>query len=160
MSEPRIPPLAAALGQVPSGLFILTYGPGALGAGMLASFVQQAGFAPPVVTVAVQQDRDAVAMIREKGAFCLNVLAEGEKRLMGRFARGFEPLEHPFGGIEIGVARNGAPYIADAHAHLVCKVVGEAQWSDHVVFAGEVLDGGLRGGGEPMVHVRKTGLSY
>ena len=38
-------PLAAALGKVPSGLFILTVGRGQAETGMLASWVQQCSFA-------------------------------------------------------------------------------------------------------------------
>ena len=45
---------------------------------------------------------------------------------------------------------------------LECKLEGEVMWCEHVLFGGEVVAGGTRDGnpGEPMIHVRKSGLSY
>ena len=43
----EIPPVAQAVGHIPSGLFILTVGRGEAATGLLTSFVQQVGFDPP-----------------------------------------------------------------------------------------------------------------
>ena len=47
----------AALGRVPSGLFILTARVGDRETGMLASWVQQCSFDPPQVSAAFARDR-------------------------------------------------------------------------------------------------------
>ena len=50
--------IASVLGRLPSGLFILTARRGADETGMLASWIMQAGFDPPMITVAaLHKDR-------------------------------------------------------------------------------------------------------
>ena len=71
--------LAAALGRIPSGLFVLTARHGKHETGMLASWVQQAGFKPPMLTTAVQRDRFICDWIRASGRFTLNQIATGSK---------------------------------------------------------------------------------
>jgi flavin reductase (DIM6/NTAB) family NADH-FMN oxidoreductase RutF len=156
----RIDGWARALGAVPSGLFIATAGTGAGATGFLASFVQQVGFEPPCLAIAVHAGRPVVELIREGGAFCISVLDEDSRALMAHFARGFEPHESAFDGVETAQAASGVPYLSRALAWLDCRVVGEVHWSDHIVFCGEVVGGSRREGGIPLVHVRKTGTSY
>ena len=156
----EIPPLARAMGRIPSGLFILTAGRGTGATGLLTSFVQQAGFEPPVVTVAINKKRGIADLIRQDKAFCLSILRSGAKKLVTHFARGFEPDEPAFEGLRIKLCGRGIPYLADAHGHLSCEVVGESGWSDHVVFCGKVIAGACHDDATPWVHVRTNGLSY
>ncbi len=151
---------AKALGSVASGLFVVTAGTGDKATGLLASFVQQGGFEPPVVMVAVKKGRSVEDLIRGHGSFCVSVLHDGSKALLGHFARGFEPGEPAFGGVAHAWDETGVPYLTEALANLSCKLVGESTWSDHVVFCGEVTAGSHLGEGEPMIHVRKNGLGY
>ena len=53
----ELPPHAQALGRIPSGLFILSAGTGDQATATLVSFVQQVGFEPPVVVVALRKGR-------------------------------------------------------------------------------------------------------
>lgn len=156
----RIPPFARALGAVPSGLFIVTAGTGAAASGALVSFVQQVGFEPPCVAVAIKKGRPLEALVRDGGRFCLSILDDASMVLLGHFARGFEPGAPAFDGVATAVDDAAVPYLTDALAWLSCEVVGAADWSDHVLFCGRVLAGDRRADGAPMVHVRKTGLSY
>jgi flavin reductase (DIM6/NTAB) family NADH-FMN oxidoreductase RutF len=56
--NPETEAIAQSLGRVPSGLFILVAGDGAdRRTGLLASWLQQASFEPPQVTVAVNKSR-------------------------------------------------------------------------------------------------------
>lgn len=152
--------VARALGRIPSGLFIVTAGTGSQATGFLASFVQQVGFEPPVLTVSVKGDRHVAALIREHKAFCVSVLHDDSKGLLGHFARGFEPGAPAFEGVAIDTSAAGVPFPTDALANLHCKLVGEGAWTDHVLFAGEVVDGRCGGDAAPMVHTRKNGLNY
>lgn len=151
---------ARALGAVPSGLFVATAGTGPDATGFLASFVQQVGFEPPCITIAVRSGRRIVDLIRDSGSFCVSILDEQSRSLMAHFARGFEPGVSAFQGVETTLAPSGVPYVVAALAWLDCRVVGEASWTDHVLFCGEVVAGGRRANGAPLVHVRKTGTSY
>ncbi len=80
--------IGKALGKIPSGIHILTTGQGTAALAMLASWVQQAGFDPPAVTVAVAKGRPAGAAIHQNQAFVLSILAEGDKELLKKYARG------------------------------------------------------------------------
>ena len=152
--------VARALARVPSGLFILTAGAGDEAAGFLASWVQQAGFEPPALTVAIQIGRPILDLIRREARFCVSVLHEPTKAMIGHFAKGFAPGEPAFAGVDVRPAANGVPVLAGAHAHLACRLIGESRWSDHVILCGEVVGGAKHDDGMPLVHVRKTGTSY
>ena len=155
-----IPIVAQAMGSIPSGLFILTTGRGDEATGLLTSFVQQAGFDPLAVTVAIQRKRDVAGLIRKEKAFCLSILRRESKQILAHFARGFEGGEPAFGGLSIELCDLGIPYLSAAHGHLVCELIGESTWTDHVLFCAKVIGGACHGDGEPWIHLRKSGLSY
>lgn len=153
--------IARALARLPSGLFVLTAGRGAAATGMLASWVQQVGFEPPALIVALKQGRPIERLVRQEGAFCLAVIDERSKELLKHFARGFEPGEPAFEGVDVEIAANGVPFPRAAHAHLVCRVLGSVDdWSDHAVVCAEVTAGEGNLDVAPLVHVRRNGLSY
>ena len=153
--------VARALARIPSGLFILSVGTGRVQTAMLLSFVQQVGFAPPAVTFALKQGRDHVLeLLRRERMFCLAVVPEGNKALLGHFAAGFDPGVEPFAEVATAVATNGVRYPAAACAHLACELAGEADWSDHLLLCGRVLGGSATSDVKPWVHLRKNGLSY
>src|SRR5689334_16914674 len=108
-ARPEPSPLGLALGRVPSGLFILTARSGDRATGMLASWVQQAGFEPPMLTVAVRQDRYIGDWIADSGRFALNQIRAGQKGLLRHFARGFEPDAPAFDGLAIAREADGGP---------------------------------------------------
>ncbi len=154
--------LAAALGRIPSGLFILTVRDGDRTTGMLASWVQQAGFAPPMVTVALRKERYVADWARRSGRFVLNQVPAGNKHLLRHFGRGFEPGELAFEGLALVRPDEPAgPVLAESLAFMVVSVAGEVAGGDHVVMLGQIIDGDLiAGDGEPMIHIRRTGLHY
>ena len=159
--EARLAGIGRALSRVPSGLYVLTAGVGTDATGILASWVQQVGFEPPAVVVALKKGRPIEELVRSQETFCISVIDEGSKALMGHFARGFEPGVSAFDGIETRTTEQGTPYPAAAHAHLVCRRVGVAEdWTDHTVVCGEVIAGEGQLEATPLVHIRKSGFSY
>lgn len=148
------------LGRIVSGLYVLTTGEGDAATGMLVSFVQQAGFEPPAVTVALKKGRYVVDRVRDCGRFSVSVLHDASVVLLSHFAKGFEPDQPAFEGIATEVGANGIVHLAEAHAHVSCEVIGEADWSDHIVFCGRVLGSARIDESAPLTHVRKDGMSY
>lgn len=153
-------PLAKALGRIPSGLFLVTTLDGSRPVGFVGSFVQQVGFEPPVVCVAVGKARGPLAALRASRAFGISILDGASGAVMGRFFRKYEAPATPFDGLQLVTARTGCPLIGEALAWLDCRVVGEHELGDHVAVFGEVVEGSLVREGEPSVHLRKNGLSY
>ena len=102
-------PRDAVIGQIPSGVFILTVGTGEKATGMLASWVMQAGFEPPMVSVAVKLGRYVCDWMTDGQPFVLNLLGETNKSHMAHFGRGFEPNAPAFEGLDISHCARGVP---------------------------------------------------
>jgi len=153
--------LQSVLGRVPSGIFILTIKSGQQETGMLASWVMQAGFEPPMVSVAVKQGRYVGQWMDEKCPFVLNMLAEGPSPYLKHFGRGFEPGQPAFEGLEIERTEGGVPILSDTFGHLECTPVTSADSGDHRIYLARVTDGRLNAAdGKPYVHIRKSGANY
>jgi flavin reductase (DIM6/NTAB) family NADH-FMN oxidoreductase RutF len=150
------PAIAAALGRIPSGLFVVGWRDGDADRSMLASWVMQAGFAPPVVSIAVAPTRDLLAAIERGCPFVVSVLGQAQRALLARFGR---PTADAFDGLAIQRTASGAAALADAAAWLDCRPVARAAHGDHVVVLAEVTAAG-GGSHEPLMHVRKNGLRY
>jgi flavin reductase (DIM6/NTAB) family NADH-FMN oxidoreductase RutF len=160
MPDPHDDP-AAALGRIPSGIFILTTGRDGRSTGMLASWVQQAGFDPPMLTVAVRRDRYVAEWIAASGKFTLNQVAAGDKSLLKHFGRGFEPGDEAFTGIPLRDNSPEGPVLAGAMAFVKAEVAGFIDGGDHRVFLARVVEGRrVDAEAEPMIHLRKSGLHY
>ena len=70
--------LGAALGRVPSGIFILTVAQGGRETGMLASWIQQCSFKPPRVSLAVQPGRECAKLITPDAHLIVNILESSQ----------------------------------------------------------------------------------
>ncbi|CAN5903012.1 hypothetical protein BH23PLA1_BH23PLA1_11940 [soil metagenome] len=158
-------PLALALGRVPSGLYILTARHNGQATGMLASWVQQAGFDPPLLTLALHRERYLGDWIVASGRFALSQIAAGQKRLLRHFARGFPPGEPAFEGLEpLDEVAQGGPVLAEALAYLDAELVHTIETGgDHRLLLARVVAGALLDedrDAKPMLHVRHNGLHY
>jgi flavin reductase (DIM6/NTAB) family NADH-FMN oxidoreductase RutF len=153
--------LGEALGRLPSGIAILTTRRGEHDTAMVASWVQQAAFEPPMVTLSVKSGRYIVDWIRESGVLAVNILAEGQKRMLAHFGRGFGPGEPAFDGMKVERRITGAAILADSLAYLDCRYVSSIEAGDHTLILAEIVDGRLQTTGvQPMVHIRRSGLKY
>ena len=165
MSEPHHPTdpsgsaLAAALGRLPSGLYVVSTRLAGAPIGFVGSFVQQVGFAPPTIMVAIGSGRDHLTGVRESGRFAVSVLGEGDQALMRPFFKA-PATGSAFDSVQSHTTARGATVLADALAWLDCRVTGEHTTGDHVVVFGVVEEAARLKAGEPLVHVRKNGLGY
>jgi flavin reductase (DIM6/NTAB) family NADH-FMN oxidoreductase RutF len=151
----------AALGHIPSGIFILTVGTGARATGMLTSWVMQAGFEPPTISVAVKLGRYICDWLTEGQPFVLNLVGTGQKDLMKHFSQGFEPGTPAFEGLEITHCARGVPILKNALGHLECEPATHVDSGDHRVVLAKVVRGRFNTSElGPMVHVRKSGSHY
>jgi flavin reductase (DIM6/NTAB) family NADH-FMN oxidoreductase RutF len=157
-SDPDL--LAAAIGRIPSGLFIITVRQGVFETGMLASWVQQCSFDPPLLTAAVRNGRDVLTWLEEGSAFTVNVIPEGGKALVAHFGKGFELDEPAFEGLDVSREGSGPPVLKAAHAYIACRVIKRVEAGDHTLVIGRAIEGKVLHAGHPTVHVRKNGLKY
>ena len=152
--------LGAALGRIPSGLFIVTARRGEAETGLLASWVQQCGFDPPLVSLAIRRDRAVTAWLTEGASFTVNILDDTQTDMIAHFGKGFALDEPAFHGLEVERPADGGPVLCEALAVLHCEVTSRCAAGDHDLFIGRVLSGRLLNDGHPMVHIRRSGFHY
>jgi flavin reductase (DIM6/NTAB) family NADH-FMN oxidoreductase RutF len=169
MSESMVTPelretLAPVLGRVPSGVFILIAGNSA-GAqtGMLASWIQQASFEPPQVTVAVNRSRYLNEWLVTGSPVTLNQVAKGDNLLFRHFGKGFDPGVDAFSGVDTMTGQNGLPVLLAAMTSLEGNVTDRMETGDHVIYLVTLTHAHQHrnpGDLDPFVHIRKNGFSY
>jgi len=156
----RAKPWAAALGRIPSGMFIVTVRHGDDETGMLASWVQQCSFDPPQVSIAVRQGRWLAGWLTEGAALVVNILDDAQTDMIVHFGRGFTPDEAAFNGLEVERSESNTVVLADALAFLECRVQTSVSAGDHDLYIARVVGGRVLNEGHSMVHIRKSGLHY
>ncbi|MDB9315128.1 diflavin flavoprotein [Spirulina sp. CS-785/01] len=149
-----------AVGRIVGSLSVVTTKKGELSNAMLASWVSQASFSPPGLTVAVAKERAIEGLLYNNDQFVLNILKEG-KQLRKHFMKNFAPGEDRFEGLDVEEAENGCPILKGALAYLECRVSKRMECGDHwlvyaVADSGNVFDPD----GVTAVHHRKTGVYY
>jgi flavin reductase (DIM6/NTAB) family NADH-FMN oxidoreductase RutF len=156
--------LAPVLGSIPSGLFIVTARSAAgQTTGMLASWVQQAGFEPPAITVAVKNGRYLSDWLQQTHRLAVSIVADSQKGLLGHYGKGFEPDENAFDGIDTSETSDGIPVLSDAIGWLAGDVSGAIDAGDHTIYVvtlNEAGRGPRLGQEQPWTHIRKSGLGY
>ncbi|MEO1430737.1 MAG: diflavin flavoprotein [Cyanobacteria bacterium J06633_8] len=151
-----------AVGRIIGSLCVVTAKQGDVSSAMLASWVSQASFNPPGLTIAVAKDRALESLMHSGSGFVLNVLKEGSHLgMMKHFLKPFSPGQDRFTGVETEEASNGSPALTDALAYVECSVNSRMECGDHwLVYA--TVDNGkvLNNEGVTAVHYRKTGTHY
>ena len=162
LSESRSDPAVLALGRVIGPLCVLTTRKGELSGAMVASWVSQASFTPPGITVAVAKDRAVEALLHKGDRFALNVLAEGrETNPMKQFLQPFAPGADRFAGLELQESPGDQPLLPEALAWLEGSVKQRMECGDHWLVYAEVLHGGLFDpAGSTAIHQRRSGANY
>lgn len=151
--------IGAAIGRIPSGCSILTVEHDGRSTGMLVSWVQQASFTPPSITVAVKQGRPASALIEGAKRFVLNVVGEDPKVMFKHFGKGFSLEEDAFAGRIVEQGEFG-PMLSECIAQLGCRMIQKVAAGDHDLYLAEVVSARSAEWAKPYVHLRKSGLSY
>ncbi|HEX8521603.1 MAG TPA: flavin reductase family protein [Tepidisphaeraceae bacterium] len=153
--------IGKALGKIPSGVYIVTAEHGGKATAMLASWVQQAAFAPPAITIAIAPDRPIAQLIAQSKKFAVSITPETDTTLMKRFARGLKPDEDPFAGLSTLTTPSGQRFFADALAWLDCRLLQTCTFGgDHQLIIAEVTSGALLGEGKSFAHQRGNGFHY
>lgn len=163
-TNPNHETIGRVLGRVPSGVFIVTAGDGeGLETGLLASWIQQAGFEPPTISVAVNKSRYLNDWLAKHPRLVINVVGDKQFEFLKHFGKGFEPEQPAFEGLMIERAKNGLPVLADAIGFLEGSITGQVESGDHTIYLVEIEHAGAHetlDESQPYVHVRKSGFGY
>lgn len=151
-----------AVGRIVGSLCVLTAKEGDRSSAMLASWVSQASFSPPGLTIAVAKDRAVETLTHTGNKFVLNILKEGNHLgLMKHFLKPFGPGQDRFADVNTEETENGSPILTDALAYLECSVQNRMESGDHWLVYATVESGKLLNqDGVTAVHHRKSATHY
>lgn len=130
----------AAFKKLTIGVYVITVKSGEKANGMAAAWVSRVSHVPPLVMVSVGHTRYSHDLIREAGAFCVNVLAEGNDDYYSVFGMSSGRDRDKFEKIKYGEGKTGSPILEGTAGYLDCKVVSEHDAGDHTIFVGEVVE--------------------
>jgi len=152
-----------ALGRLSGGLYIVTARQEERSSAMVASWVSQASFDPPGLSIAVAKDRAIEALMQVDDRFVLNILREDNyQSLLRHFLKRFPPGADRFAGVPtLEGAAAGGPVLSDALAFLGCRVVQRMETPDHWIIYAAVEEGTVSDTeAATAVHHRKVGNHY
>jgi len=166
MISSKTNPTFQALGRIVGSLCVLTASKGEgennIKSAMLASWVSQASFSPPGLSISVAKDRAVESLLQIGDVFALNILSSKNlKEPMKRFAKPFSPGEDRFTGLDTEETPNGQIIIPDSLAWLDASVKERMECGDHWVIYAEVNYGNVLNKDDlTAVHHRKSGSNY
>ena len=153
--------IGSALVRVPSALYLMTAAHGRVSSGALVSLVQQVGFDPPMVAVALAKGRSVVPVLHNAHCFALNEVAADDRVVLRRFASHIDD-EDVLASYKRVDSVTGAPVLERAVSWLDCELVRHVDIeSDHDLYVGMVRSAGVRSdAGVVNVRLRDDGFGY
>ena len=145
-----------ALGHMTYGIYVLTTRVDDTINGMIASWVTQVSYAPPLVLAAIHPNRYSHNLVDNGQAFALHILDRSQKEMLNIF-KGPDP-EKKFSGIPWEPGKTGAPILKDCLAWLELTVQERHTPGNHTLFIGEVIAGGTRSIGTPLCTLDYDGM--
>ncbi|MEE4362649.1 MAG: flavin reductase family protein [Desulfotignum sp.] len=138
----------AAFGQMTYGIYVLTTVMDDTVNGMIASWVSQVSYDPPLIMAAVHPNRYSHDMIVNSRAFGLHIIDQSQKALLGRF-KGPDPGEK-FSGMDWKPGKTGVPILKDCLAWFELQMIHHHQPGNHSLFIGTVVDADVQSQGSPL----------
>lgn len=119
------------MGHYPTGVAVVTgLGHDGEPVGMVVGTFTAVSLEPPLVAFMPTTGSGTYALMRGAGRFCINVLAHDQLELCRLMAI---PRPGKFDGVDWSAGANGAPVLADAVAHIECRLHEEVLAGDHYI---------------------------
>ena len=126
-----------ALGQFPTGVCVVTaQAPDGEDLGMTMSSFNSLSLDPPLVLFSIDQRALSLPQWQAAKGYAINVLAEGQQNISGRFARA---KSNKWAGIDFDRGHAGAPLLSGVSARFECRPHADHDGGDHVLFIAEVV---------------------
>ena len=133
------PSILKAFLQIPYGIYVLATAQTAGPRAMVVSWVSQASYSPPRLTVALRQNRPAIPAILDQNIFSLNLLKEDRVAWVDRF-KDPAPSQDLRGFFEeVPVDKQKFYRLKDSLAFWACRLVSKFDTGDHLLFLAEAL---------------------
>ena len=154
--------LNAVTWTIPNALCLVGSRSGEEWNGMTHSWVTQVSMDPVMIAIGV--DRKAVTnrLIREGGAFSVNLWDRDDTRVFRSFSKPATYEDSALNGRPVHEGLTGVPIFDEAVAWLECRLRQTVEFDTHDLFLGEVVDAGFRDGGRdvPVARMEDTRMKY
>lgn len=145
-----------ALGQMTYGIYVLTTRVDDTINGMIASWVAQVSYDPPLVMAAIHPNRYTHGLVDKGRSFALHIIDRDQREMLKIF-KGPDP-EKKFGNVTWEPGKTGVPVLQDCLGWLELIVQERCAPGNHTLFIGEVIDGGSRLAGTPLCTLDYEGM--
>lgn len=161
MDEATVQAKRTMLRVIPYGLYVVTArGSDGASNGFTANWVTQAGFEPPMLSVAIVHESRTLELIRSSSQFAVTMMPEDSRDLVRRLGRPYFKAPDKLDGLSLHQAAHGTPVLADGLGYVECAVRGELEYgADHRIIVGEVIDAGVFLEGDIQT-MRAAGMKY
>lgn len=140
-----------ALGSFASGVTVITaFDPrGNVPVGVTVSAFSSLSLDPPLVLFCLGRTGSCLGGIEAAGHFAVNILADDQRDVSGRFAG---PVDARWRDQDWIALPSGAPALPGALTVLDCTLVRIVEGGDHLIFIGEVQTIECREGAWPLIY--------
>ena len=116
--------------------------------GMIASWVSQVSYKPPLCMVAIHPNRYLHELVTRSGCFAIHIISREEKDFLTRFKGPVS--EEKFTSISWENGVTGCPILADCIGCMECRVTQSLAPGNHTLFIGEVVKAIFNGENRPL----------
>lgn len=141
-----------ALGCFPTGVAVITTTSGSLPVGLTCNSFSSVSLDPPLVLWSLRKGSKSLKAFQEAKGFAINILAEDQNQISGRFAS--STIAEKFEGVSWRPGVMGLPVLAGSVATFECVTSAEHDAGDHVIFVGHVQQFDHAPADEPLVFYR------
>src|ERR1044071_9794264 len=113
--------IAALFKRLTQGVYVIGVAHGEVRNAFTAAWIMQVSFDPLLLALSINPQHSSYRLLKEGGAFSVNVLKEGQLHLAEDFGR---PAGDKLAGTE-WTSRLGLPLLREALAWFECKVLSE-----------------------------------
>lgn len=129
--------------------------------GMTTSWVSQVSMEPVLVAASIDATALTNRLIREGGAFSINLWDRDDTTVFRRFSKPAEDDGSTLNGYPVRDGVTGVPVFEDAIGWIECRLYEVVELGTHDLFIGEVVDVGIEDGAEETVaRMEDTRMKY
>ncbi len=154
--------LNKVLWKIPNVLCLLGSRAGDEWNGMTESWVTQVAMEPVLVAASVDKKAVTNRLIREGGAFSVNLWPRSDTRVFVKFSKPAAKEGMTLNGRPIREGLTGVPIFEEAAAFIECRLDRTIDCGTHDLFLGEVVDAGFGPGGDEVevARMEDTRMKY
>lgn len=151
--------LTTILRKMPYGLFIVATGSRGRSAAIIANWITQVSFEPPLMAVALEIDSNILHLLEESRSFSINTLPSGSGAKARRYLKSLRQDDANVSVNDFTLSDRGIPHLNDAADVLMCNVVSTLRTGDHMLFVGEIIEWYSQSH-DAILTLRVSGLRY